>query len=96
MKRTELIGLLAERFPQLSRQDADLAVKEILDGIKQALVEGHRVEVRGFGTFEVNFRGPRIGRNPKTGELVPVGEKHVPHFKAGKDLRERVDAVFGN
>jgi len=91
MTKSELINRLAERFPQLGAKDADFAVKVLLDALSAALVSGDRIEVRGFGSFSLNYRPPRIGRNPKTGEKVNVPEKYVPHFKAGKELRERVD-----
>ena len=91
MTKSELINRLAERFPQLGAKDADFAVKVLLDAISAALVSGDRIEVRGFGSFSLNYRPPRIGRNPKSGEKVNVPEKYVPHFKAGKELRERVD-----
>ncbi len=90
MTRSDLIGALSARFPQLMIKDAEFAVKEILDAIQKALAKGHRVEIRGFGSFALNFRPPRTGRNPKTGENVAVPGKYVPHFKAGKELRERV------
>lgn len=90
MTRSELIAALAQRFPQLVQKDAELAVTEILTAITHALSKGHRVEIRGFGSFALNYRPPRTGRNPKTGESVPVPAKYVPHFKAGKELRERV------
>lgn len=91
MTRSELIVRLAERFPQLVTKDADLAVKMILDAMTDALVRGDRIEIRGFGSFALNYRPPRVGRNPKSGEKVSVPAKWVPHFKAGKELRERVD-----
>ena len=91
MTKSELIALLAERFPQLVPKDADLSVKMILEALSEALVKGDRIEIRGFGSFALNYRPPRVGRNPKTGEKVNVPEKWVPHFKAGKELRERVD-----
>lgn len=91
MTKSELIARLAERFPQLVAKDADFAVKMILDALTAALVRGDRIEIRGFGSFALNYRPPRIGRNPKSGDKVQVPEKHVPHFKAGKELRERVD-----
>ena len=90
MTRSDLIGALSARFPQLMTKDAEFAVKEILDAIQNALVEGNRVEIRGFGSFALNYRPPRLGRNPKTGEKVSVPGKYVPHFKAGKELRERI------
>jgi integration host factor subunit beta len=91
MTKSELIARLAERFPQLVAKDADFAVKMILDALTLALVKGDRIEIRGFGSFALNYRPPRVGRNPKSGDKVQVPEKYVPHFKAGKELRERVD-----
>ena len=93
MTKSELIARLAERFPQLVAKDAELAVKVILDAMTEALARGDRIEIRGFGSFSLNYRPPRIGRNPRSGERVDVPEKWVPHFKAGKELRERVDAA---
>lgn len=93
MTRSELIDSIAQRFPQLLKADADFAVAEILRAIGQTLIEGHRVEIRGFGTFVLNYRPPRVGRNPKTGEKVDVPGKYSPHFKAGKELRERVETA---
>lgn len=91
MTKSELILKLAQRHPQLVAKDAELAVKMILDAMAQSLAEGHRIEIRGFGSFGLNYRPPRVGRNPKSGDSVQVPEKYVPHFKAGKELRERVD-----
>ena len=93
MTKSELIARLAERFPQLVTKDADFAVKMILDAMTDALVRGDRIEIRGFGSFALNYRPPRIGRNPKSGDKVSVPAKWVPHFKAGKELRERVDQM---
>ena len=93
MTRSELIEALAARFPQLTTQDAEVAVKELIEAISQALETGQRVEIRGFGSFSLNYRAPRTGRNPKTGEKVEVPGKYVPHFKPGKELRDRVDAA---
>ena len=93
MTKSELIARLAERFPQLVAKDAELAVKVILDAMSEALARGDRIEIRGFGSFSLNHRPPRVGRNPRSGERVEVPEKWVPHFKAGKELRERVDAA---
>ena len=92
MTKSELIAKLAGRFPQLVAKDADYAVKMILDAMTAALTRADRIEIRGFGSFALNYRPPRVGRNPKSGEKVQVPEKYVPHFKAGKELRERVDA----
>jgi integration host factor subunit beta len=93
MTKSELIERLAERFPQLVAKDADYAVKMILDAMVDSLSQGGRIEIRGFGSFALNYRPPRVGRNPKSGEKVRVPQKYVPHFKAGKELRERVDLV---
>nr|WP_202109439.1 integration host factor subunit beta [Bordetella sp. 15P40C-2] len=89
--KSELIAALAARYPQLAARDTDYAVKTILDAMAQALASGQRIEIRGFGSFSLSRRSPRIGRNPKSGEQVLVPGKQVPHFKAGKELRERVD-----
>jgi integration host factor subunit beta len=94
MTKSDLIARLAERFPQLVAKDADFAVKMILDAMSEALAKGDRIEIRGFGSFALNYRPPRVGRNPKSGDKVSVPEKWVPHFKAGKELRERVDSAL--
>ncbi|MDR2638102.1 MAG: integration host factor subunit beta [Zoogloeaceae bacterium] len=91
MTRSDLIDRLSERFPQLGIKDADDAVNAILETMSGTLTRGGRIEIRGFGSFSLNHRPPRVGRNPKSGEQVSVPEKWVPHFKAGKELRERVD-----
>lgn len=91
MTKSELIAKLAAHFPQLVASDAELAVKMILDAMAKSLSQGQRIEIRGFGSFGLNYRPPRTGRNPKSGERVQVPAKYVPHFKAGKELRERVD-----
>jgi integration host factor subunit beta len=92
--KSELIATLAGRYPQLAVRDMDYAVKTVLDAMAQALADGQRIEIRGFGSFSLSRRLPRVGRNPKSGEQVLVPGKQVPHFKSGKELRERVDAVF--
>lgn len=92
MTRSELISALAYRFPNLMAKDAEIAVKEILDAMGAALTQGDRVEIRGFGSFSLNYRPARTARNPKSGEKVLVPPKHVPHFKAGKEMRDRVEA----
>lgn len=94
MTKSELIAQLAARFPQFSLRDVDLAVNVLLDSMTESLVGGRRIEIRGFGSFTVNTRAARLGRNPRSGETVHVPAKRVPHFKAGKELRERVDATF--
>ncbi len=91
MTRSDLVEALAEQFGQLTQRDADLAVKTILDAMSDALIKGHRIEIRGFGSFTVTHRPPRLGRNPRSGESVAIPEKRVPHFKPGKGLREAVD-----
>ena len=91
MTKSELIAQLSVRFPQLVLKDAEIAVKTILDAMSRTLCDSNRIEIRGFGSFSLNYRPPRQGRNPKTGEAVPVPAKYVPHFKAGKELRDRVD-----
>lgn len=89
MTKSELIEILAVRQAHLKSDDVDLAVKSILEIMVQALAHGHRIEIRGFGSFSLHYRPPRLGRNPKTGESVALSGKHVPHFKPGKELRER-------
>ncbi len=91
MTRSELIARLVERHSHLVPGDVELAVKTILDAMIVSMVAGDRIEIRGFGSFSLNFRPPRVGRNPKTGDKVLVEGKYVPHFKAGKELRDRVD-----
>ena len=90
MTKSELNAVLARRHPQLVTKDAEVVVKTIHAALTQALQEGIRIEIRGFGSFCLNHRPPRVGRNPKSGEKVRVPAKYTPHFKAGKDLRERV------
>ena len=91
MTRSDLVEELAARFSQLTHRDAELAVKTILDAMNDALVRGRRIEIRGFGSFSINHRPPRMGRNPRNGDSVAIPEKRVPHFKPGKALREAVD-----
>ncbi len=91
MTKSELIGQLAAKHPQLDYRDVELAVKELLAQMSASLASGDRIEVRGFGSFSLHYRPPRVGRNPKTGASVAVSDKYVPHFKPGKELRERVN-----
>lgn len=91
MTKSELIAALIRKQSHLPPKDVEEAVKIILEHMSQALASGERIEVRGFGSFSLHFRPPKMGRNPKTGEKVPLGAKYVPHFKPGKDLRERVN-----
>lgn len=91
MTKSELIELLADKLSHLSAKDVELAIKEILEMMAQTLSKGERIEIRGFGSFSLHYRAPRVGRNPKTGESVELAGKYVPHFKPGKELRERVN-----
>lgn len=91
MTKSDLIQLVAEQRPELSKREMELVVNTVFEEMREALVEGERVEIRGFGSFSVKQRDPRDGRNPKTGETVKVPSKRVPHFKVGKELRDRVD-----
>ncbi|MHB1117603.1 integration host factor subunit beta [Sideroxydans sp.] len=91
MTRSELIKKLADRFPKFTIKDSELAVTIILDAMADTMSRGGRTEIRGFGSFCLNYRPPRMGRNPKNGVSVPVPGKYVPRFKAGLELRARVD-----
>lgn len=91
MTKSELIERIAESQDQLSPKDIELAVKLVIEYMSQSLAACERIEIRGFGSFSVHYREPRIGRNPKTGEPVKLDGKHVPHFKPGKELRDRVN-----
>src|SRR3954465_4460137 len=93
MIKSELIAKLAEENPHLTHKDVERVVGVILDKITEALVAGHRVELRGFGAFSVKSRPARVGRNPRTGEAVTVSEKRAPFFRTGKELRERLNAA---
>ena len=96
MTKSELIEILSSRQGHLKADDVDLAVKSLLEMMGSSLATGERIEIRGFGSFSLHFRPPRQGRNPKTGEAVALSGKHVPHFKPGKDLRERVNDSAGS
>lgn len=91
MTKSELIERISAGQPQLSPKDVELAVKSILEQMAQALAVGERIEIRGFGSFCLHYRAPRRGRNPKTGDTVELEGKYVPHFKPGKEMRERVN-----
>ncbi len=95
--RSELINLLAEKFEdsELLKSDISLSVKEIINFMSVSVARGERIEIRGFGSFTLRSRKPRMGRNPKTGEPVPLGAKFAPHFKPGKDLKEKVKNKVG-
>src|SRR3989304_10233305 len=91
MTKSELIELLSRRQTQLAYRDVELAVKTLLEHMANTLSNGERIEIRGFGSFALHYRPPRVGRNPKSGDPVSLPAKYVPHFKPGKELRERVD-----
>ena len=89
--KSELIESIAARQEQLSAKDVELAIKTMIDSMAQVLATGGRIEIRGFGSFSLHYRAPRVGRNPKTGDAVKLTGKYVPHFKPGKELRDRVN-----
>lgn len=91
MTKSELVEIVASKQPQLSIKDVELAIKTIIEYMSQTLSEGQRIEIRGFGSFCLHYRAPRVGRNPKTGETVHLPAKFVPHFKPGKELRDEVN-----
>ena len=91
MTKSELIEIHARRQGHLKADDVDMAVKTLLEMMSNSLTEGDRIEIRGFGSFSLHFRPPRLGRNPKTGDSVALPGKYVPHFKPGKELRDRVN-----
>jgi integration host factor subunit beta len=91
VNKSDLIEALAKKLPNLAARDVEVIVNTIFDSMTEALATGDRIEIRGFGSFEVRVRKPRLGRNPKTGQSVDVGERRVPFFKVGKELKERVD-----
>lgn len=96
MTKSELIEAIAFNQSQLSLKDVELAVKKILEDMSEALAQGERIEIRGFGSFSLHYRAPRKGRNPKTGDTVQLAGKYVPHFKPGKEMRERVNLSLHN
>jgi len=91
MTKSELIDILAQKQKQLAYKDVELAVKTMLEHMATVLSSGDRIEIRGFGSFSLHYRPPRVGRNPKTGDSVRLDAKYVPHFKPGKEMRERVN-----
>ncbi|BAP54333.1 integration host factor subunit beta [Thioploca ingrica] len=93
MTKSELIESIAQKQTQLAQKDIDLAVKTLLEHMAQSLADGERIEIRGFGSFSLHYRPPRVGRNPKTGDAVSLPAKYVPHFKPGKELRDRVNLI---
>ena len=93
MTRSDLVAALEERFGQLSHRDCEAVVKTMLDAMGHSLEQGRRIEIRGFGSFSLHVRPPRMGRNPRSGAAVAIPAKQVPHFKAGKALREAVDVA---
>ena len=91
LNNSDLIEMLSKKLPNMAGRDVEVIVNTIFDSMTDALRKGDRIEIRGFGSFEVRCRKPRVGRNPKTGTSVDVGERKVPFFKVGKELRERVN-----
>jgi len=96
MTKSELIERIAAKQAQLSAKDCELAVKAIIEYMSEALSDGGRIEIRGFGSFSLHYRVPRVGRNPKTGSPVELSGKYVPHFKPGKELRDRVNGTLAD
>lgn len=94
LTKSELIDVIAREQSHLAYRDVELAVKCMIEQMSQALASGERIEIRGFGSFSLHYRPPRVGRNPKTGDAVELVGKHVPHFKPGKELRERVNSKY--
>ncbi|MGF1756909.1 integration host factor subunit beta [Photobacterium sagamiensis] len=94
MTKSELIERLCSQQTHLSAKQVEDAIKEILEHMAGTLAEGDRIEIRGFGSFSLHYRAPRVGRNPKTGDKVELDGKYVPHFKPGKELRDRVNAAI--
>ena len=92
MTKSELIERISAMQPQLSSRDVELAVKAMIEQMSQVLAVGERIEIRGFGSFSLHYRPARKGRNPKTGDAVELSGKYVPHFKPGKEMRDRVNA----
>ena len=92
--KSELIHVIAEQQPHLAQKDVELAIKCIIEQMSNALATGDRIEIRSFGSFSLHYRKPRMGRNPKTGDPVALPGKHVPHFKPGNEMRERVNEAF--
>jgi integration host factor subunit beta len=95
MTKSELIEYIAEKQDHLPVRDVELAIKLLLDYMSEMLATGERIEIRGFGSFSLHYRAPRMGRNPKTGEAVKLEGKFVPHFKPGKEMRDRVNDSIG-
>jgi integration host factor subunit beta len=94
MTKSELIEIIAKEQSHLAYRDVELAVKCMIEHMSQSLASGERIEIRGFGSFSLHYRPPRMGRNPKTGKTVALSGKYVPHFKPGKELRDRVNSNY--
>jgi integration host factor subunit beta len=94
MTKSELIEIIAKEQNHLAYRDVELAVKCMIEHMSQSLASGERIEIRGFGSFSLHYRPPRMGRNPKTGKTVALSGKYVPHFKPGKELRDRVNTNY--
>ena len=93
MNKSDLINVLSQKAPHLSSKDMEIIVNTIFDSMSKTLMSGKRIEIRGFGSFEIRVREPRLGRNPKSGENVQIGVRRVPFFKVGKELRERINVT---
>jgi len=91
LTKSDLIEILCERYELIPSRNIELAVKGMVDHMSEVLSAGQRIEIRGFGSFSIRYRAPRLGRNPKTGTKVQLGSRFVPHFKPGKDLRDKVN-----
>ena len=90
INKKDLIEIIAKEQDQLPYRDIELSVKTIIKSMVNSLRKGERIEIRGFGSFSLRYRKPRVGRNPKSGQSVNIEERYVPHFKPGKNLKERV------
>ena len=90
INKKDLIEIIAKEQDQLPYKDIELSIKTIISSMVKSLKKGERIEIRGFGSFSLRYRKPRVGRNPKSGQTVNIEERYVPHFKPGKSLKERV------
>ena len=96
LTKSELIEKMARKQSHLKDKDVELSVKSLLEQMSHSLATGERIEIRGFGSFSLHYRPPRVGRNPKTGDSVSLPGKYVPHFKPGKELRERINGSIND
>jgi integration host factor beta subunit len=91
MTKSDLVSMVADRMPHVSKKDTEMIVNSVFQSMAEVLKQGERIEIRGFGSFQVKLREPREGRNPKTGQIVSIPAKRSPFFKVGKELKERVN-----